>query len=54
MAQRISAQALDGQALQVRWNLTLAANAISADVRYGDLEAIAQVQGVKASTCAPV
>lgn len=47
VAQRISAQALDGQALQVRWNLTLAANAISADVRYGDLEAIAQVQGVK-------
>lgn len=53
VAQRISAQALDGQALQVRWNLTLAANAISADVRYGDLEAIAQVQGVKAVYLVP-
>lgn len=34
-------------ALHVQWNLTLAANIISADIRYGDLETIAGVPGVK-------
>lgn len=32
-----------GETLDVRWNLTLTANLISANVRYGQLEAIAAV-----------
>ena len=46
-AAAISAQALKGQKLDVVWNLTLMANAISANVRYGDIEAISRVQGVE-------
>ena len=48
MASRISRQCLAGEALDVVWNLTLAANAISANVAYGKLEEIRQVPGVKA------
>lgn len=33
--------------LKVQWNLAVAANIISADVKYGDLEKIANVDGVK-------
>ncbi|CDB29681.1 serine protease subtilisin family [Firmicutes bacterium CAG:137] len=44
----IEEQALDGEALDVVWNLTLSANAISANVAYGKLEEIRQVPGVKA------
>ena len=33
--------------LVVKWNITLAANIISAEVRYGDLDAIGSVPGVK-------
>ncbi|OLA28594.1 MAG: hypothetical protein BHW33_07180 [Firmicutes bacterium CAG:137_57_8] len=47
MAQTISRQALSGEELDVVWNLTLAANLISADVAYGDIEAIQAVPGVK-------
>ena len=47
MAQTISRQALSGETLDVVWNLTLAANLISANVRYGDMEAIEAVPGVK-------
>ena len=47
MAQTISRQALSGEELDVVWNLTLAANLISADVVYGDIEAIQAVPGVK-------
>ena len=47
LAQAISAQALDGNKLDVVWNLTLAANLISANVPYGKIEAISQVEGVK-------
>ncbi|MBE6945880.1 MAG: hypothetical protein E7459_07320, partial [Ruminococcaceae bacterium] len=36
------------QKLDIRWNLTLAANLISADVPYGQMEVIAGVPGVKA------
>ena len=43
----ISTQALEGQPLDVVWKLTLAANLISANVRYGDMEAIEAVPGVK-------
>ena len=35
-----------GTQLEVVWNLTLAANAISANVKYGDIEAIEEVPGV--------
>ncbi len=48
MASRISRQCLAGEALDVVWNLTLATNAISANVAYGKLEEIRQVPGVKA------
>ncbi len=48
MASRISRQCLAGEALDVVWNLTLSANAISANVAYGKLEEIRQVPGVKA------
>ena len=46
MAQRISAQALGGAQLDVVWNLTLAGNIISANVEYGQIEAIRNVIGV--------
>ncbi len=47
VARNISAQALGGQALDVVWNLTLVGNIISANVPYGKLEAISQVEGVQ-------
>ena len=37
-----------GVSMNVKWNLTLAVNIISAEVRYGDIETIEQVPGVKA------
>ena len=46
LAQTISVQALDGRKLDVVWNLTLMANAISANVTYGSIEKIAGVEGV--------
>lgn len=47
LAANISAQALGGKELNVVWNLTLAANIISANVAYGEIEAIRDVKGVK-------
>ena len=47
LANTISTQALGGQKLDVVWNLTLVGNIISANVPYGALEAIAEVEGVK-------
>ena len=44
---RIARQALNGNKLDVVWNLTLAANLISANVAYGQIEAIKAVSGVK-------
>ncbi len=44
---KIETQALGGNKLDVKWNLTLAANIISANVKYGDIEAIKAVDGVK-------
>ena len=41
-------------ALDVRWSLTLAANAMSANVRYCDIAAIEQVEGVQAVYLVPV
>lgn len=36
-----------GVTINVKWNLTLAVNIISAEVRYGDIETIEKVPGVK-------
>ena len=47
MAKTISKKALDGQALDVVWNLTLATNIISANVQFGQIEKIENVKGVK-------
>ena len=47
MAKTISKKALDGQSLDVVWNLTLATNIISANVEYGQIEKIENVKGVK-------
>ena len=47
VADRISRQVLNGQKLDVVWNLTLAANVISANVAYGDVEKIKDVSGVE-------
>ena len=46
MVKTISKKALDGQALDVVWNLTLATNIISANVQYGQIEKIEQIKGV--------
>ena len=47
VSQRISTQVLGGNQLDVVWNLTLAANIISANVAYGDVEKITAVPGVE-------
>ena len=47
MEKTISKKALDGKDLDVVWNLTLAANIISANVAYGDIEKIEALSGVK-------
>ena len=46
LADKISARALDGEKLDVVWNLTLAANIISANVPYGKINAIKNTMGV--------
>ena len=46
LASRISAEVLDGQPLEVKWNITLAGNMISAWVPYGKIEAISKLDGV--------
>lgn len=47
MAQTISAKVLGGEELNVKWNLTLAANIISAEVPYGTIDQIKALDGVK-------
>ena len=47
LARKISAEALNGKELDVVWNLTLAANIISANVPYIKIESIKKVAGVK-------
>ena len=47
LTQTISRQALKGEKLDVVWNLTLMANAISANVAYGSIDEIAAVEGVE-------
>ncbi|MBE6945397.1 MAG: hypothetical protein E7459_04840 [Ruminococcaceae bacterium] len=48
ISRAISHTVLNGEALDVQWNLTLAANLISANVPYGKLDEIEAVPGVKA------
>ncbi|MCR4673299.1 MAG: S8 family serine peptidase [Lachnospiraceae bacterium] len=43
----IEAEVLGGETLDVKWNLTLAANVISANVTYGQIPAILKVAGVE-------
>ena len=47
LARVISKKALDGEPLDIVWNLTLAANIISANVEYGQIEQIEQIAGVE-------
>ncbi len=44
---RIEEKVLQGQSLDVVWNLTLAANIVSANVLFGQIDEIAAVRGVK-------
>lgn len=53
LARKISAEVLGGKKLDVRWNLTLAANAMSANLPYGKIEAVQKVAGVKAVYLVP-
>ena len=46
MAAKISKEVLDGQALDVKWNITLAGNIISANVPYGKIAGIQMLPGV--------
>ena len=47
LAAKISKEVLNGQALDVVWNITLAGNIISANVPYAKIERIKRVAGVK-------
>lgn len=47
ITEKISEEALDGEELDVRYNFTLLANAVSADVAFGDVEKIEAVDGVE-------
>ena len=47
VAALIGREALGGKKLDVVWNLTLAANIISANVKFGQIEDIKEVSGVK-------
>ena len=39
-------EAATGKALTVKWNITLAANILSAELRYGDIDTVKQLPGV--------
>jgi lactocepin len=45
--EKIEEQVLDGEELDVQWQLTLAANAISANVSYGQIDQIKEIAGVE-------
>lgn len=46
-AEEISEDALEGETLDVRYNFTILSNALSANVEYGDIERIREVEGVE-------
>lgn len=47
VAKRIADQALNGQALDIRYNLTIGVNGIATTVKYGQIKDILAVKGVK-------
>ncbi|MBQ1877926.1 MAG: S8 family serine peptidase, partial [Erysipelotrichaceae bacterium] len=47
LAQKISSEVLDGEKLDVVWNITLAANIISANIPYDKVDAVRNTIGVK-------
>lgn len=51
---KVSEEVLDGEEVDVRYDFTLATNAVSAEVTYSDIEAIAEVEGVEAVYLVPV
>jgi len=46
-AEEISRKALGGETLDVRYHFTILSNALSANVKYGDIEKIKEVKGVE-------
>ncbi|MBR5968435.1 MAG: S8 family serine peptidase, partial [Lachnospiraceae bacterium] len=52
--ENIEAEALDGESLDTNYSFTLFTNAVSADVKVKDLEAIEAVDGVSAVYIAPI
>ena len=52
--EKIEGEALDGESLDTNHSFTLFTNAVSADVKYRDLESIEAVDGVSAVYIAPV
>lgn len=52
--EQISKEALDGEELEVNYQLSLITNAVSAKVEYGKIDDIENVEGVKAVYLAPV
>ena len=48
VTERISDEVLSGEKLDVVWNLTLVSNSISANVKFGDIDAISNTEGVSA------
>ena len=45
LAAEISANVLSGEMLNVHWNLTLAANAMSVDLPYGKMDEVEALKG---------
>ena len=52
--EQISQEVLDGEELDVNYQLSIVTNAISAQVKYGQIEAIKEVEGVGAVYLVPV
>ncbi len=52
--EKIEEQVLDGEALDTRYSFTIIANAVSANVTYGEVENIEAIDGVEAVYVAPV
>ena len=53
LAAEISANVLSGETLNVHWNLTLAANAMSVDLPYGKMDEVEALKGVKSVMLVP-
>ena len=53
LAAEISENVLSGETLNVHWNLTLAANAMSVDLPYGKMDEVEALKGVKSVMLVP-